>query len=154
MQQTRRHAREVAMQALHWLDVNPSSDISRVRRFVRDRLHFDALEEFAWTRIEGVRNNLEQIDALLGSVSEHWSVARMAVVDRNVLRLAVYELWFEHDIPPKVVIDEALELSKRYSNQASVAFVNGVLDRIANLRRSADAIKGPVSANELCEDPH
>jgi len=80
--------------------------------------------------VEGVAAHLEELDALIARYSEHWRLERMAAADRNLLRLAVYELLYQPGIPPKVVINEAVELAKRYGTEASGAFVNGLLDRI------------------------
>jgi len=84
------------------------------------------LEELAM----GAGSHLEELDALIVRYSEHWRLERMTAVDRNVLRLAAYELLYQPDIPPKVVINEAVELAKRYGSENSGAFVNGLLDRI------------------------
>jgi N utilization substance protein B len=70
------------------------------------------------------------LDALINRLSEHWRLERMGAVDRNLLRLAAYELLYQHNIPPKVVINEAIELAKRYGTEDSGAFVNGILDQV------------------------
>jgi len=78
----------------------------------------------------GVGLHLEELDALIGRYSEHWRLERMTVVDRNLLRLAIFELLYQPEIPPKVVINEAVEMAKKYGTEASGAFVNGILDQI------------------------
>ena len=78
----------------------------------------------------GVAAHQEELDALIARYSEHWRLERMALVDRNLLRLATFELLYRDDIPAKVVINEAVELAKRYGTEESGAFVNGLLDRI------------------------
>ena len=80
--------------------------------------------------VAGVAAHQEELDALIGRYSEHWRLERMAVVDRNLLRLAVYELLYLPEIPPKVVINEAVELAKRYGSEDSGGFVNGILDQV------------------------
>jgi N utilization substance protein B len=80
--------------------------------------------------VAGVAAHLSELDALIARYSEHWRLERMTLVDRNVLRLAIYELIFQTKIPPKVAINEAVEMAKRYGSEASGAFVNGLLDRI------------------------
>jgi transcription antitermination protein NusB len=80
--------------------------------------------------VEGVASHLEELDALIVRYSEHWRLERMVAVDRNLLRLAAYELLYQSGIPPKVVINEAVELAKRYGTEVSGAFVNGILDHI------------------------
>ncbi len=79
---------------------------------------------------EGVASHQEELDALIARYSEHWRLERMTVVDRNLLRLAAFELLYQPKIPPKVVINEAVELAKRFGSEDSGAFVNGILDQI------------------------
>jgi N utilization substance protein B len=152
MKVSRRQAREVAMQLLYQYDLNPACDPSLNRDFIAERLQFPALEEFALRLVTGVRGNLEQIDSLLRTSAENWSLGRMAPVDRNILRLAVYELRFSEGVPPKVAINEALEICKKYSSPDAVAFVNGILDRIAGLRpRTAAASSTPQAPESASE---
>jgi N utilization substance protein B len=82
------------------------------------------------TLVEGVASHLEEMDVFIVRYSEHWRLERMTVVDRNLLRLAVYELLYQPHIPPKVVINEAVEMAKRYGSEASGGFVNGILDQV------------------------
>lgn len=102
-----------------------------------DRHHWDYLassvegQEFASALLHGCADNAEAIDRTIRQVSEHWRLERMPRVDRNVLRLATYELMFLHDVPRRVTLNEAVELAKRYGGEGSPGFVNGVLDRIA-----------------------
>jgi N utilization substance protein B len=88
------------------------------------------LNEFTVELVEGVQANLERIDGILSEYAEGWTVARMPDVDRAVLRMAVYELLWRHDVPDAVVIDEAVELAKSLSTDESPRFVNGVLGRV------------------------
>jgi transcription antitermination factor NusB len=87
---------------------------------------------FALELLRGVQEHHESIDDRIRSASENWELRRMPVIDRNILRLAVFELLFRQDIPPKVSINEAIELGKRYSTERSGAFINGILDHIKN----------------------
>ncbi|MFP3867753.1 MAG: transcription antitermination factor NusB [Desulfobacteraceae bacterium] len=84
--------------------------------------------------VEGVADHREELDALITRFSEHWRVERMTAIDRNVLRLAIFELLYLPQAPPKAVINEAIELAKRYSTEDSGAFINGILDRIWKAR--------------------
>lgn len=86
--------------------------------------------EFAARLVDGTRQHREAIDQRLQGVTRNWDLRRMATVDRNVLRMAVYELMFCSDVPPKVAINEAIDLGKKYSTANSGGFVNGILDRI------------------------
>jgi len=101
--------------------------------------------EFAKELVNGVAEKQEEIDALIEKFSKHWKLSRMSAIDRNILRLATYELLYRPDIPPKVSINEAVELAKAFGSEESAAFVNGILDAIyrevvlKNEPRSAEA---------------
>ena len=86
---------------------------------------------------QGVEECLTEIDSIIAATSEHWTVGRMPLVDRNILRIATYEIMFRPDVPHSVAINEAIELSKVYGGDDSSKFVNGVLGRIAELRGAA-----------------
>ena len=88
------------------------------------------VQEFALRLVEGTLAHREAIDKKLQAVARNWDIRRMANVDRNVLRMAMYELMFCKDVPPKVAINEAIELGKKYSTANSGGFVNGILDRV------------------------
>jgi N utilization substance protein B len=88
-------------------------------------------DEFCRELATGVERTIEQLDETIGRISEHWVVSRMPLVDRNILRLATYELLFEGDVPPSVAINEAVELAKAYGGDDSSKFVNGVLGKVA-----------------------
>lgn len=125
----RSRAREIVLQVLYQDDLNPERNLAQAEKFVQDRLLRNAeLVEFARSLLSGVRRNRLELDKLLAERAENWSLARMAVTDRNILRLGAYELLYT-DTPPAVVIDEALELAKRYGARQSAQFVNGILDR-------------------------
>jgi N utilization substance protein B len=87
-----------------------------------------ATRDFAVGLVRGVISKLSELDSHLVDQADHWRLERMAAVDRNILRLALYELMFEGDTPPAVVIDEAVEIAKRFGSERSSQFVNGVLD--------------------------
>ena len=88
------------------------------------------MDGYVWQVVSGVRSKREEIDGIIERYSKDWPVERMAVVDRNILRLAVYEMFHVPDVPPKVAINEAVELAKKYGDRDSYRFVNGILDRI------------------------
>jgi N utilization substance protein B len=142
---TRREARELALQALYQLDVTGESDVERGLALFWS--HFDAAPEarsFARELVDGVREHHERIDALIAGSAEHWRLPRLSRVDLNLLRLATFELLARADIPASVTIDEAIEIARRFGSEDSAAFVNGVLDHIAQVlgakekRRSAE----------------
>lgn len=88
--------------------------------------------DYAEMLINGVKNNLERIDSIIQDISQHWKVSRMAIVDRNILRMGVYEMRvMAEPLTKNIVIDEAVELAKKYSTSESASFVNGLLDQIA-----------------------
>ena len=128
----RTKARERALQALYQIDVASTDLEEALARFWRS---FEPVErevrETAEALVRGVAAHRRQIDDAIEAVSVNWRLDRMAKVDRNVLRLAVHELLHRPDVPVKVVIDEAIELGKKFGSESSGAFVNGVLDRIA-----------------------
>ena len=127
----RRKGRELALQMLFQWDFSKNS-LSEVRNTFWT-LHHETEEEvraFSDRLAEGTIENIESIDVLLAKHAEHWRVARMATVDRNILRLATFELLHETQTPRAVVINEALEVARKYSTSESIHFINGILDSI------------------------
>jgi N utilization substance protein B len=130
----RSRAREIALQLLFWRDMNPTAARQAVEQFVRDRLRDPALAPFSLSLYDAVVERGEEIDELLRRAAENWRLPRMAGVDRNVLRLGTAELLAgADDAPAAVVINEAIELARRYGSKDSPAFVNGVLDKVNEL---------------------
>ena len=126
----RTRAREIAVQFLYQLDLRGEEVIEQLDEFLSEEAPDEDTREFARALIEGTRRALEHTDRTLRSVARNWDLKRMAAVDRNVLRMAVYELIECADIPPKVAINEAIEIGKKYSTANSGAFINGILDRV------------------------
>jgi N utilization substance protein B len=133
----RSRAREVALQLLFQWDQNPTP-VPRpaVEQFARDRLLGDAeMVAYCLALYDGVVSHKDEIDPVLTKIATNWRLSRMLPVDRNVLRLGAYELLHDQGAQPlEVVIDEAVELSRRFGSEDSPAFVNGVLDRVAKAR--------------------
>jgi N utilization substance protein B len=125
----RSRAREVAFQVLYQEDLNPPAELVVEEPFIRKRLRGDDLRRFAGELVAGVRQHRQELDARIEQVAANWSLSRMAATDRNVLRLGAYEL-LHCDTPPRVAIDEAVELAKRFGSAQSSQFVNGILDKI------------------------
>jgi transcription antitermination factor NusB len=126
----RRKARELALQFLYQLDLSDDREPGphEAEFWARHAVDDDA-RRFATEMVHGTKANQSRIDATITECTEHWDLARMAVVDRNILRLAVYELmWGE--VPPKVAINEAIEIAKKFGTQESSRFINGILDRV------------------------
>ena len=128
----RSRAREIALQALYQRDQNKSISQEDALAFLVRRLNEPELVELGKALYLGTVQHLKEIDERLAKVADNWSVERMAIVDRNVLRLGIFELYHGPEMPFKVVLDEAVELAKRYGSEESPAFVNGILDKIAS----------------------
>jgi transcription antitermination protein NusB len=131
---TRRAARELALQAVYQVDLlgEGGSDGDLTLLWA----HFEAEPEartFARELIEGVAAHRERIDDLIAASAEHWRLARLARVDLGLLRVAAFELLARPDIPASVTIDEAVEIARRFGSEDSPAFVNGILDHIAQV---------------------
>ena len=127
----RRKAREIALQFLYELDLTGEDDPGRreTEFWARHPLG-DSARAFSEALVRGTKANQAKIDQMIEQSAEHWDLARMAAVDRNILRLAVYELLWSVVAPPKVVINEAIEIAKKFGTKESSRFINGVLDRI------------------------
>jgi N utilization substance protein B len=130
----RRRAREAALQMLYQSEVGRASAHEAISTYwpahdADDELA-GALREFANTLVRGTLDRMKEIDAILAAHAQNWRIERMAVIDRLVLRLAIYELLANPDTPSRVIINEALELARAYSGEEAVRFVNGVLDAV------------------------
>ncbi len=127
----RRKARELALQLLYQLDLQGERDPDSHLPEFWSRHPVDAeVRSFTETLVRGTKLHQPKIDELIGQYADHWDLGRMAVVDRNILRAGIFELLWMADVPPKVAINEALEVAKKYSTQESTRFINGILDRI------------------------
>ncbi len=127
----RRRAREYALQVLFQLDVTNNEFTDEVlKNFWKNIKEDDDVKEFANDIVIGTRENIDSIDKIIKKTAEHWAINRIAVVDRNILRAATYELLYRSDIPPSVVMNEAIEISKKFSTEDSASFINGILDKI------------------------
>jgi N utilization substance protein B len=126
---SRSRCREWALQVLYQAEYlgHRQGETIRYYRHFQER---DKVPAYLTKLVEGVTAHQEELDALIKQHSEHWRLERMAAVDRNLLRLALYELLHQPEIPAKVVINEAVELAKRYGSEESGSFINGILDRI------------------------
>jgi len=127
---SRRKSRELALQMMYQWELGGHTPEHVLKTFLASKKLDADVETFARTLFEGAVGEVEALDRALAGRAEHWKVERMAAVDRNVLRVALYELLHCPETPPKVVINEALEIARRYSGEDSVEFVNGVLDGI------------------------
>jgi N utilization substance protein B len=140
----RRKARELAMQALFYMEMTESASEEKLSLFSRSRPASDAVLPFFLELVRGVVHSRDRIDAVIERFSSHWKVHRMSGVDRNLLRIAVYEMMVRDDIPAKVSINEAIEIGKKYGTEESGAFINGILDSIHLARERGEVALEPV----------
>ena len=137
----RRESREKVFQTLFMMDALGVGPDEAIPLFA---LASDAPSDpgYYTEAVRGVWERLVEIDALIGEAAEHWRVERMTLVDRNILRLGAYELSLGSDIPFAVAINEAVEIGKRFGSEESGAFINGILDRIADIVRKKATAEG------------
>jgi N utilization substance protein B len=126
----RRRARECALQILFQLEFPTGDPRDAVRAYWENRKAARESREYGTWLVERIFEHGEAIDRTIQSASKNWRLARMAVIDRNILRIAVAELLYEPTLVPAIVMDEAIEIAKRYSGEGSAVFVNGVLDAV------------------------
>jgi len=129
----RSRAREVVVQVLYQDDLNTGSTEDGDRFLTRRLGSYPELHAFARALLRGVRQRREQLDGMLAEVADNWTLDRMAVTDRNIMRLGAFEI-LHTETPGRVAINEAVELAKRYGTRQSPPFVNGILDKILRLR--------------------
>jgi len=136
---TRRKARELALQCLHQWDQQGHAASLEIAEEVMDSLAADAdSRPHARSILSAYWERPAEIDEWIDSASENWRMTRMAVIDRNVLRIAATELRWIDDVPPRVAIDEAIEIVRRFSTEKSADFVNGILDRLLKETEQSD----------------
>ena len=124
----RRKAREIALQVLYQIDAS-KIDVDEAIELFRDNFGIpEETGEFSEQLIRYTLNHIEEIDNLITNCSEHWSLERMSIVDKSILRMAICEFLYCDDIPPKVTLNEAIEIGKNYGSDNSGSFINGILD--------------------------
>lgn len=135
----RRKARELVTQVLFHMEYNPGDPEKSFELICNNFNAPRSLRLFAKELIKGIWEKKDRIDKIIQKSSKNWKMGRMSMVDRSILRLSVYEMFFLDDIPPKVSIDEAVELGKRFGTEESGAFINGILDNvyIRNIKNDA-----------------
>lgn len=136
---SRRRARELALQMLFENDLTGTPAAEMFLHFQEWRHAADSTRDYAKRLVVGTLEHRAELDDLITRQAEHWRLERMPTVDRNILRMALYEIRHEPDTPPPVVIDEALEIAKRFSTPRSSQFINGILDGV---------LKAPPAAKE------
>ena len=126
----RRAARENALQVLFELEFNDVGAEEVLTRHWAEKKTEKAVEEYAGWLVRGIMARRQEIDEIVQNSAKHWRISRMALVDRNILRIAAFELLEEKFLTPGIVINEAIEIAKRYSSDEAAVFVNGVLDAV------------------------
>jgi N utilization substance protein B len=137
----RRESRELALQILYALDANPTVGLRETLQTFREEQTETSsrVREFAEGLVQGVQEKRDVIDDAIKVRSKNWALARMPLVDLNVMRLATFELMFRGDIPKKVSINEAIEIARKFGDKESPAFVNGILDEIVACPKTEEA---------------
>lgn len=130
----RTRSRELALQFLYQVDLLGPEKLDDLTAFLQEQAEGGDAETSRYARllVEGTLDATPELDAEIQAVAQNWQIERMAVIDRNVLRMAAFEILHCDEIPPKVAINEGIELGKRFSTQNSGAFINGILDKIKN----------------------
>ena len=131
----RRRARELALSILYQIEFRPEKPAEVVDTFLADHRSPPDVGSYARDLVEGTLAHREEIDNLIAQHTEHWHFSRIALVERNILRLATYEFIFRTEVPEKVILNEAIEIAKQYGSEDSGRFVNGILDKIRGITR-------------------
>jgi len=136
----RRKAREETLRILFRLEFEDTQLEKTLIQYWENRKASEEIKEYSTWLVKGIISHQDKIDNIIQRVSEHWRISRMALIDRNILRMAVFELLNEENIAPAIVINEAIEIAKKYSGDKAATFVNGILDAIRknlkNIRKS------------------
>jgi N utilization substance protein B len=148
MTNLRTRCREVALQALYLAEHHGPDPTPVALAFVEERLGEPRLRKIARRYVAGVRSRLGEIDALIAARAENWRIDRMALIDRNILRLAVFEFLHCPKVPVKVAINEAVELAKRFGSGQSGRFVNGILNQLQDVRPNLEAGPDPEAGSD------
>ena len=147
---SRRNARELALQALFSMDMNRDFSKEMLERFCGHFQPAVSIGPFFMQLVTGVLQLMPRIDPLIEQHSKHWKIDRMSCVDRNIIRMAVYEILGCDDIPPKVSINEAIDIAKKYGTEDSGAFINGIIDSIRIAFENGEISReppGPIHEN-------
>ena len=126
----RRTARELALKFLYQTEFNSNSPDSELNSFCDRANVSEEVQNFTQALIKNILFHKKEVDELLEKISANWSPDRMAVIDKNILRLGICELLFDPTTPPKVVINEAVEIAKKFGTEESPEFINGILDKV------------------------
>jgi len=126
----RRLSRELALKFLYQFELTGGELDEQIKLFLKQNSSKDDVESFMRGLVFSLLDKVKEIDEVIQKYSDHWVLDRMTVIDRNILRMGVCELLFDFSTPPKVVINEAIDIAKKYGNEDSPEFINGVLDKV------------------------
>jgi N utilization substance protein B len=126
----RRKAREHTLRVLFQLEFGNTEPEKAVAQYWENRRILEEIKEYSSWLIKGIIEHQQEVDKLIQSFSKNWRLSRMALVDRNIMRMAVFELLYETNVAPAIVINEAIEIAKKYSGEEAATFVNGILDAV------------------------
>ena len=126
----RRAARELALKFLYQTEFNSNSPDSELNSFCERANVSEEIQDFTQTLIKNIFFHKKEVDRLLKKISANWVPDRMAIIDKNILRLGICELLFDSTTPPKVAINEAVEIAKKFGTEESPDFINGILDKV------------------------
>ena len=128
----RRSSRELALKFLYQFELNKGDLDEQIKLFLERSSPQEGVENFMKELVVSLIDKMEEVDGVIQKFSDHWVLDRMTVIDRNILRIGTCELLFNFPTPPKVVINEAIEIAKKYGNEDSPEFINGILDKVYN----------------------
>jgi transcription antitermination protein NusB len=126
----RRSSRELALKFLYQFELNEGDLDEQIKLFLERNSPQEDVENFMKGLVVSLIDKMQEIDKTIQKFSDHWVLDRMTVIDRNILRIGTFELLFSFSTPPKVVINEAIDIAKKYGNEDSPQFINGILDRV------------------------
>lgn len=126
----RRKSRELALKILYQMEVNRGNPVGALERYVKIFPYQEDIVAYTRFLLSGITGEQATLDRLIVTASDNWKLSRITYVDKNILRVAIYEMLYSPDVPPKVAIDEALELAKKFGAEDSKDFINGILDRV------------------------
>lgn len=141
----RRKAREETLRILFRLEFENKQIEKTLDQYWESKKTSEEIKEYSTWLVNGIISDQAKIDNIIQQVSEHWRISRMALVDRNILRMAVFELLYEENIAPAIIINEAIEIAKKYSGDEAATFVNGILDAV---RKDLKDIKKSLKEKE------
>mgnify|MGYP003961056625 FL=1 len=137
----RRSSRELALKFLYQFELNEGDLDEQIKLFLERNSSQEGVENFMKELVMSLVSKMKEVDEIIQKYSDHWDLDRMTVIDRNILRIGACELLFNFSTPPKVVINEAIDIAKKYGNEDSPEFINGILDKVYN----EIGQKGPLS---------